>query len=71
MLFKHGRRVGVECKCMDAPIMTPSMRIALNDLRLDRLVVAYSGHRRYALADRVDVIPLVELIGGEEDAVWK
>lgn len=56
---------------MDAPIMTPSMRIALNDLRLDRLVVAYSGHRRYALADRVDVIPLVELIGGEEDAVWK
>ncbi|MDF0676597.1 MAG: ATP-binding protein [Nitrospira sp.] len=71
VLFKHGRRVGVECKRMDAPIMTPSMRIALSDLRLDRLVVVYPGSRRYALADRVDVIPLVELIGSEEDAVWE
>lgn len=71
VLFKHGRRVGVECKRMDAPIMTPSMRIVLNDLRLDRLVVVYPGNRRYALADRVDVIPLVELIGSEADAVWK
>lgn len=69
VLFKHGRRVGVECKRMDAPIVTPSMRIALNDLRLDRLVVVYPGNRRYALADRVDVIPLIELVGREGDAV--
>ncbi|NGZ11832.1 MAG: ATP-binding protein [Nitrospira sp. LK70] len=71
VLFKHGRRVGVECKRMDAPIMTPSMRIALSDLRLDRLVVVYPGNHRYALAARVNVIPLVELIGSEADAVWK
>lgn len=43
--------------------LTPSMRIALNDLKLDRLVVVYPGERRYALADRVDVIPLVDLVG--------
>jgi predicted AAA+ superfamily ATPase len=61
LLFKHGRRLGVECKRADAPTMTPSMRIALNDLKLDRLVVVYPGERRYALADRVDVIPLADL----------
>jgi uncharacterized protein len=68
VLFKHGRRVGVECKRMDAPILSPSMRIALNDLMLDRLLVVYPGRRSYALADRVDVIPLIELIGTEGDA---
>jgi len=63
LLFKHGRRIGVDCKRMDAPTLTPSMRIALNDLKLDRLVVVYPGERRYALADGVEVIPLVELVG--------
>lgn len=63
LLFKQGRRVGVECKRMDAPVLTPSMRIALEDLKLDRLVVVYPGSRRYALADRVEVVPLNELVG--------
>jgi predicted AAA+ superfamily ATPase len=68
VLFKHGRRVGIECKRMDAPTLTPSMRVALSDLKLDRLVVVYPGERRYSLRDRVDVIPLVELVGTEKDA---
>lgn len=63
VLFKHGRRIGVECKRMDAPSLTPSMRIALHDLMLDRLIVVYPGDRRYALADDVEVIPLIELVG--------
>ena len=29
LLFKQGRRIGVECKRSDAPTLTPSMRIAL------------------------------------------
>ncbi len=68
LLFKHGCRIGVECKRMDAPGLTPSMRIALEDLKLDRLVVVYPGDRRYTLADRADVIPLIELVAGEADA---
>ena len=73
VLFKHGRRIGVECKRMDAPTLTPSMRIALNDLKLDRLVVVYPGKRRYALADQVEVIPLVELVasGRGAESVFK
>ena len=34
LLFKDGRRFGIECKRVDAPRLTPSMRIALEDLEL-------------------------------------
>ena len=61
MLFKRGRRIGVECKRMDAPTLTASMRIALSDLKLDQLIVVYPGEKRYALGDRVEVVPLGEL----------
>ena len=64
LLFKNGKRIGVECKRRDSPSLTPSMRIALADLRLDRLHVVYPGDRRYALAKHVDVIPLGDLVAG-------
>ncbi len=63
MLFKHGRRIGVECKRMDAPTLTPSMHIALTDLKLDELHIVYPGESRYRLADKVDAVPLAEFIG--------
>jgi predicted AAA+ superfamily ATPase len=62
LLFKQGRRLGVECKRMDAPSLTASMRIAMKDLKLDRLVVVYPGERPYRLADRVEVTPLAEFV---------
>jgi len=68
VLFGQWRRIGVECKRADAPILTPSMRIALDDLKLDRLVVVYPGERRYGLADRFEVVPLVDLVGAGGDA---
>ena len=37
------------------------MRIALNDLKLDRLWVVYPGERRYVLADGVEAVSLHEL----------
>jgi len=64
LMFKEGRRVGVEFKRADAPALTPSMRIALADLALDRLYVVYPGTRRYALADRVEAVPLPALLPG-------
>ena len=63
LLFKNGRRIGVECKRADAPTLTPSMRTALDDLKLDRLDVVYPGEKRYALAKKVTVVPLPEYIG--------
>jgi len=62
VLFKRGRRIGVECKRMDAPVLTPSMRIALADLKLDQLLVAYPGPARYALTEKIEVVPLPQLV---------
>ena len=61
LLVRNGRRVGVEIKRMDAPRLTPSMRIALDDLELDRLLVLYPGDKGYPLAERVDVIPFRDI----------
>jgi len=62
VLFKNGRRIGVECKRADAPSLTPSMRIALTDLKLDELHVVYPGQKPYALADRIQVVPLAQFV---------
>ncbi|MCW5633703.1 MAG: ATP-binding protein [Rubrivivax sp.] len=61
LMFKHGKRVGVEIKRADAPSLTPSMRIALSDLELDRLLVIYPGSKPYRLAPHVDVVPAVRV----------
>ena len=63
LLFKDNRRIGIECKRADAPTLTPSMRIALADLKLDQLNVLYPGDRRYPLARNVEVIPLADFVG--------
>jgi len=52
---------------MDAPKLTPSMRTAMADLELDKLVVIYPGTQPYALAENVGVLPLLRVI--EKDAI--
>ena len=64
LLRKNGRLFGVECKKADAPNLTPSMRIALADLKLERISVVFPGQRRYSLADRVSAVPLADLTKG-------
>ncbi len=67
LIFEGSQRIGVECKRSDAPVLTPSMRIALADLRLDHLYVVYPGTRRYRLDRRVTVIPLGEFVSAASD----
>jgi uncharacterized protein len=62
VLFKGGRRIGVECKRADAPSLTTSMRIALADLKLDWLYVLYPGDKTYSLAPKVEVVPLAKFV---------
>jgi predicted AAA+ superfamily ATPase len=69
LLFKHGKRYGVEVKYQDAPRLTPSMGIALEDLRLDHLTVLYPGTQTYDLADRVTVVPAKALAAGDPRVV--
>ncbi len=58
LFLKNGRRIGLECKRVDAPRLTPSMRTALEDLELDQLLVVYPGNLAYPLADKVGALPL-------------
>ena len=52
------RRIGFEVKLTDAPRVTPSMRHALADLRLDRLWVVHGGDFAGPLAERIHALPL-------------
>ena len=62
LMFKGGQRVGVEFKRADAPGVTRSMQIVMDDLRLDRLYVVYPGAMRYRLAERIEAVPLAALL---------
>jgi hypothetical protein len=61
LLFQGGRRYGVEIKRADAPTVTPSMKVAVNDLKLDALAVVYPGARPYRLAPRMAALPAADL----------
>ena len=67
LILRRGDRLfGVECKRADAPRLTPSMRIALEDLGLARVAVVYPGEKRYPIADQVEAVPINDLatVGG-------
>ena len=53
-----GKRYGFECKHADAPGTTRSMRVALDDLALERLWIVYPGDEAYDLDDRIAALPL-------------
>ncbi len=65
LLRIDGRFSGVECKRVDAPRMTPSITIALSDLKLERVAVIYPGPTRYAISDRVEAVPLTAIVDGK------
>jgi predicted AAA+ superfamily ATPase len=56
-----GEPVGVEVKYGDAPGMTKSMHIAIEDLGLRRLLVVYPGSESYRLNPKTMVVPLERL----------
>lgn len=64
VLVRGGRLYGVECKRTDAPRVTPSIRHAISDLGLERVLVVYPGEKRLHLADRVEALPVSELAAG-------
>ena len=64
VLVKNGRLLGVECKRMDAPRLTPSMGIALEDLKLEQIAVVCPGTKRYSLGARVAAVPLEAVAEG-------
>ena len=61
LLLRRGRRWGFEFKCADAPRTTKSMRVVVDDLKLEHLWVVYPGDREYPLADAVTALPLKKI----------
>lgn len=61
LFFHQGRRYGVEAKFDEAPAMTRSMRVALDDLALERLWVVHPGRHAYPADERISFLPLAEL----------
>lgn len=58
MAIRGDKRYGFEYKCTDAPTMTRSMHIALDDLRIEKLYVVYPGKERYRIHEKVEAMPL-------------
>jgi uncharacterized protein len=62
LMLQGSRKIGVEFKRADAPRVTPSMRIAIEDLKLDELYVVYPGAHRYRLGEGIEAVPLWALL---------
>jgi predicted AAA+ superfamily ATPase len=66
VLRRGDEMMGVECKRNDTPRLTPSIRHALEDLGLKRVVVIYPGNKRFSLAEQVEAVPLKVCGQGKE-----
>ena len=62
LLMKGGKRYGFEFKLTSSPRISPSMRIALRDLELERLWVVHPGEGIWPLDERIEAISSRELL---------
>ena len=69
LVLQNGLRIGVEIKRADAPRLSASMRQALADLDLDRLLVITPGERSYRLNERTQVLSLAEALGSRQPLI--
>ena len=62
LLVVRGRnRMGFEVKLTSSPVVTPSMRIAISDLKLQRLFVIHSGEKSFQLERNIQALALSRL----------
>lgn len=66
LLSRDGKMYGLECKRADAPSMTRSIRSALEDIGLERVVIIYPGQKHYAISEQVEVVPVQMLVSRED-----
>lgn len=61
LVVRGRRRFGFEIKRTDAPRLTPSMHIALADLKLDRLDVIHAGEFDFPMTEGIRAVPLAKI----------
>ena len=64
MFRPNGRKIGVEVKLNPAPTLTPSMRIALKELHLEKILVVHSGQHSWPMAPGILACGLSSLPDG-------
>ena len=62
LVVRGRRRLGFEIKRTSSPSLTPSMRNALADLKLERLDVIHAGQHTFQMEKRVRAVGLVRLL---------
>jgi predicted AAA+ superfamily ATPase len=65
LILKNGKRIGFEFKYTDAPKITKSMRIALEDLKLDHIALIYPGSTIFPLTEKITAYGLETIATGE------
>ncbi len=67
LLVRRGRhRLGFEVKFTSAPRVTPSMRSALENLKLAELIVVHAGDDSFPMSDRIRAVALDRLANDVE-----
>lgn len=61
-VVRGGQKLGFEIKRTSSPRLTPSMRSALSDLKLQRLDVIHAGEETFLMERRVRAVPLSRLL---------
>ena len=61
LIVQGRRRRGFEVKLTDSPSVTPSMRSAVENLRLDSLDVVYAGTEVFPMGERIRAVPVRDL----------
>jgi predicted AAA+ superfamily ATPase len=65
LILRRGKDLyGIECKRTDTPRLTPSIRNALDDLKLARVTIIYPGTKRFPLSETVEAVPLQSMAKG-------
>lgn len=66
-LVRGKRRLGFDIKRTESPSITPSMRSAMEDLRLERLDVIHAGQRTFPLAERIRAVAASRILEDVEE----
>lgn len=62
LILQNGERLGFEFKFTQAPKLTKSMQIAMQDLKLNRLTVIYPGAQIIRLAPQITALGLQKIL---------
>lgn len=56
----NGKRYGIEFKFSEAPDKTKSMAVAIETLKLDKLLVVYPGKSSWPINETISVCPIAK-----------